>query len=183
MRGLLRLADLIDAATRGIGRVAMGLALVIVLAQFGVVVLRYVYSMSYVWAQESVIYAHATLFVLAIGYTFLVDQHVRVDVFYGGWSARRKALVDLIGILIAVLPFCALIVWASWGYVSVSWRMGEGPMALGGLPIVQWLKSLIPIMAILLAVQSIAIALRCVAVLAGAATTHYPGRPAGASHG
>jgi TRAP-type mannitol/chloroaromatic compound transport system permease small subunit len=183
MQPLLRLADLIDAATRGIGGIAKWLALVLVLVQFGVVVLRYVFSMSYVWAQEGVIYAHATLFMLAIGYTFLVDQHVRVDVLYGGWSNRRKAAVDLAGILVAVLPFCALIVWASWGYVMTSWRFAEGPIAVGGLPIVQWLKSLIPIMAALLGLQATAIAIRCLAVLTGHATTHFPGRPAEASHG
>jgi TRAP-type mannitol/chloroaromatic compound transport system permease small subunit len=183
MSGVLRIADAIDAATRGIGRAIKWLALVLVLLQFGVVVLRYVYSMSYVWAQESVIYAHATLFMLAIGYTFLIDQHVRVDVLYAGWSNRRKALVDLLGIVIAVLPFCALVVWASWSYALTSWRIGEGPLAVGGLPFVQWLKSLIPIMAILLGVQALAIGLRCIAVLGGAATTHFPGKPAETSHG
>jgi TRAP-type mannitol/chloroaromatic compound transport system permease small subunit len=183
MRGVLRLADAIDAATRGVGRAAMWLALAVVLLQFGVVVLRYVYSMSYVWAQESVIYAHATLFMLAVGYTYLVDQHVRVDVFYAGWSARRKALVDLIGILVAVLPFCALVIWASAGWAMTSWRLGEGPMAHGGVPLVQWLKTLVPLMAGLLALQALSIALRCIAVLAGAAETHFPGRPQHASHG
>lgn len=179
----LRIADAIDAATRGIGRAAMWLALAVVLVQFGVVVLRYVYSMSYVWAQESVIYAHASLFMLAVGYTFLVDQHVRVDVLYGGWSNRRKALTDLIGILIAVLPFCALVIWASWTYALNSWRISEGPMALGGVPLVQWLKSLIPIMAMLLLLQSVAIGLRCIAVLTGDAETHFPARPQHSSHG
>ena len=183
MGGVLRLADAIDAATRGIGRAVKWLALALVLIQFGVVVLRYAYSMSYVWAQEGVIYAHATLFMLAIGYTFLVDQHVRVDVLYGGWSARRKALVDLIGIAVAVLPFCALVIWASWGYVATSWRFGEGPMGVGGLPFVPVLKSLIPVMALLLGVQAFAIGLRCIAVLTGDATTHFPGKPAHAEHG
>jgi TRAP-type mannitol/chloroaromatic compound transport system permease small subunit len=183
MGGVLRLADAIDAATRGLGRAVKWLALAVVLLQFGVVVLRYAFSMSYVWAQESIVYAHATLFMLTVGYTFLIDQHVRVDVLYAGWSARRKALIDLIGVIVAVLPFCALVVWASWGYVAVSWRFGEGPMAVGGLPLVPFLKSLIPAMAILLGVQAFAIALRCVAVLAGAAETHFPARPAAAQHG
>jgi TRAP-type mannitol/chloroaromatic compound transport system permease small subunit len=154
----------------------MWLALATVLAQFAVVVLRYAFASSFVMMQESVIYLHATLFMLAIGYTFLVDQHVRVDVFYAGWSPRAKALVDLLAILICVLPFCALVVWASWGYAASSWAQGEGPMAYGGLPLVPALKSLIPAMAILLAAQSLSILIRCVAVLTGAATTHFPHR-------
>jgi TRAP-type mannitol/chloroaromatic compound transport system permease small subunit len=154
----------------------MWLALATVLAQFVVVVLRYAFASSFVMMQESVIYLHATLFMLAIGYTYLVDQHVRVDVLYAGWSPRRKAAVDLIAIIVAVLPFCALVVWASWGYAAASWRQGEGPMAYGGVPLVPALKSLIPAMAILLGAQSVSIAIRCVAVLTGAAETHFPHR-------
>lgn len=174
MKALLRLADAHDAASRVLARGVMWLALATVLVQFAVVVLRYAFSSSYVWMQESVIYLHATLFMLAIGYTFLVDQHVRVDVLYARWSSRTKALVDLAAIVVAVLPFCALVVWASWDYAARSWIQDEGPMALGGVPLVPALKSLIPAMAILLGLQAASIALRCLAVLAGAATTHMP---------
>lgn len=183
MRLLLRIADGADALSRAVGSVVKWLALLVVLVQFVVVVLRYIYGSSFIWMQEGVIYVHAFLFMLAIGYTFLVDGHVRVDVLYANWSARRRAMVDLIGIIICVLPFCALLVWASWPFVSMSWRLGEGAMALGGLPFTPWLKSLIPAMAVLLAVQSVAIGIRCVAVLLGAAETHFPGRAAGSAHG
>ncbi|MCX7684316.1 MAG: TRAP transporter small permease subunit [Acetobacteraceae bacterium] len=154
----------------------MWLSLLLVLVQFAVVVLRYAFGTSFIMMQEGVIYLHAILFMLAIGYTFLVDQHVRVDVLYAGWSARRRALVDLIAVLVGVLPFCALVVWASWSYVLVSWRFGEGPMAVGGLPFTPFLKSMIPAMAVLLALQSLSIAVRCVAVLRGVAETHLPHR-------
>lgn len=154
----------------------MWLSLATVLAQFVVVVLRYAFASSFVMMQESVIYLHAMLFMLAIGYTYLVDQHVRVDVLYAGWSPRRRALVDLASILVAVLPFCALVLWASWGFAARAWTEGEGPMAYGGLPLVPALKSLIPLMAVLLALQAVSIAIRCLAVLAGAAGTHFPHR-------
>jgi TRAP-type mannitol/chloroaromatic compound transport system permease small subunit len=154
----------------------MWLALLLVLVQFAVVVLRYAFGTSFIMMQEGVIYIHAVLFMLAIGYTFLVDQHVRVDVFYAGWSARRRAAVDLVAVLVGVLPFCALVLWASGGYVAVSWRFSEGPMAVGGLPFTPFLKSMIPAMAVLLALQSVSIAIRCVAVLLGAAETHLPHR-------
>lgn len=154
----------------------MWLVLATVLVQFAVVVLRYAFASSFVMMQESVIYLHATVFMLAIGYTYLVDQHVRVDVFYGGWSPRRRALTDLVSILVAVLPFCALVLWASWGFAERSWMQGEGPIAYGGLPLVPALKSLIPLMAVLLGLQAVSTAIRCVAVLSGAAETHLPHR-------
>jgi TRAP-type mannitol/chloroaromatic compound transport system permease small subunit len=180
---LVRFADVADALSRAVGSAVKWLAVLLVLIQFVVVGLRYIYGSSFIWMQESVIYTHATLFMLAIGYTFLVDQHVRVDVLYARWTNRRKAVVDLVGIVFAVLPFCALVIWASSTYVAMSWRMGEGPMQVGGLPFLPYLKTLIPVMAALLFLQATSIAARAVLVLAGAAETHFPGKPAQAEHG
>lgn len=178
MTALLRLADLIDACTWRLGQAVKWLAVLLMLVQFAVVVMRYAYGSSFIWMQESVTYVHAALFMLAIGYAYLVDAHVRVDIFYAGWSERAKAWTDLLGVILAVLPFCVLLVWASWGYVAVSFRLGEGPMALGGLPFTPWLKSLILVMAGLLGVQALAIAIRAAGVLTGAADTVFPRRPA-----
>jgi TRAP-type mannitol/chloroaromatic compound transport system permease small subunit len=179
MGALLKLADLIDEANDRLGRIVMWLAGILVLVQFAVVVLRYAYGSSFIWMQESVIYLHATLFMLTIAYAYLHDGHVRVDVLYAEWSPRAKALADLLGILIAVLPFCALVIWACWPYVSLSWRMKEGPMFVGGLPFLYLLKSLIPAMAVLLVVQALAIGVRAIAVMTGHATTHLPRKVAG----
>ncbi len=174
MDTFLALAGALDRLGRLVGKSVRWLAVLLVLVQLAVVVLRYAFGTSYIWLQESVLYTNAALFMLAIGYTFLVDGHVRVDLFYARWSARGRALADLVGILLAVLPFCGLLIWASWSYVAVSFRMGEGPMQVGGLPLLPWLKSLIPAMAVLLALQALAIGLRCLAVLAGRAETHLP---------
>ncbi len=176
MRLLLRVADAHDALTSHLAQAVKWLALAVVLVQFIVVVLRYAYGSSFVWMQESVIYVHATLFMLAIGYTWLVDQHVRVDVYYAGWTARRQAAVDLACVVLAALPFCALVIWSSYDYAARSWMQDEGPMALGGVPFVPALKSLIPIMGVLLGLQAVSIGIRCVAVLTGAAPTHFPYR-------
>lgn len=178
MRALLALADGLDAASRAIGSAVRWLAAALVLVQFAVVVLRYAFGSSFVWMQEAVVYVHAALFMLAIGYAYLLDSHVRVDFFYGRWPERRKAWMDLAGVILAVLPFCWLLVWASWGYVSVSFRMGEGPMQVGGLPLLPYLKSLILVMAGLLALQSASVAIRALAVITGASAAVFPARQA-----
>lgn len=175
---LLRLAAGADALNRAIGLSARWLAVLLVLVQFVVVVLRYAYGSSFVWLQEGVIYTHAFLFMLAIGYAFLLDAHVRVDFFYANWSERTKAWVDLAGVVVCVLPFCWLLVWASWGYVSLSFRMGEGPMQVGGLPLQPYLKGLILAMAGLLGLQGLSVAIRALAVIAGAADSVFPHRQA-----
>jgi TRAP-type mannitol/chloroaromatic compound transport system permease small subunit len=86
--------------------------------------------------------------------------------------------MDLAGVLLTVLPFCFLLVWASWGYVSVSFRMCEGPMQVGGLPLLPFLKSLILVMAGLLALQSVSLAIRALAVITGASGVLFPARQA-----
>ncbi|MCS6891133.1 MAG: TRAP transporter small permease subunit [Rhodovarius sp.] len=176
MGALLRLADALDALQRGIGCAVRWLAVGLVLLQFAVVVLRYVYGTSFIMMQEGVIYLHAALFMLAIGYAFLLDAHVRVDFFYGRWPERRKAWTDIAGVLFAVLPFCALVWWASWDYVARSFRLGEGPLQHGGLPFQPYLKALILVMAGLLALQAVSVLIRAAAVLAGRAPAVFPSR-------
>lgn len=178
MRALLGIADAIDEINGRVGQAAKWLAVLLVMVQFVVVVLRYAYGSSYIWMQESIVYVHATLFMLAISYAYLIDAHVRVDIYYARWSDRTKAWTDFLSVVITVLPFCVLVMWASWGYVLTSWRHSEGPMAVGGLPLTSWLKSLILIMATLLALQGISVAIRAAAVIRGQATSVFPRRPA-----
>jgi TRAP-type mannitol/chloroaromatic compound transport system permease small subunit len=178
MTGLLRVADAIDAINNRVGQATKWLAILLVLTQFVVVVLRYAYATSYIWMQESVIYIHAMIFMLAIGYTYLIDAHVRVDIYLSRWSTRTRAWVELIAVVVTVMPFCILLVWASWTYVLNSWRIGEGPMAVGGLPLLPWLKSLILIMAFLLALQGLSVAIRALAILWGRDAPLFPRRPA-----
>lgn len=176
MKAALRLADGIDAASRAIGRGVMWLGVALVVWQFAVVVLRYGFGSSYPWAQEGVVYLHATLFMLAIGYVYMLDAHVRVDFFYGSWSERRRAGLEIAGVILLVWPFCALMIWASTDYVARSFRLGEGPMTHGGIPLQPWLKALIPAMGALLALQALSIAIRAAGVLAGMERTAFPRR-------
>ncbi|MBY0336256.1 MAG: TRAP transporter small permease subunit [Acetobacteraceae bacterium] len=176
MRPLLRLADGIDAASAALGRAVKWLAVLLVVVQFAVVVLRYAFGTSYPWAQESVVYVHAFLFMLAIGYAYMLDAHVRVDFFWAGWPERRRALLEIAGVVLLLWPFCALVVWASWGYVHRSFALGEGPMTHGGLPFQPWLKALILAMAGLFALQGLSVIIRAAGVLAGLERTVFPRR-------
>ena len=164
----------LDTVNEAVGRVVRWLALALVATQFVVVVLRYVFGTSFIAMQEAVIYLHAALFMAGAGYTLLYDGHVRVDVFYGEASPRRKAWIDLFGVLLLLLPSCLLILYVSWGFVVQAWTILEGPMFVGGIRAVFLLKSLIPLFAVLLLVQGTAMALRaCLALAAGA---EYPPR-------
>src|SRR3954452_3245736 len=161
------LAERIGRLNTAVGRAASWCALAIVLIGFAVVLLRYVLGLGSIWLQESILYAHAALFLLAAAWTLREGGHVRVDVFYADASPRAKAWVDLVGTLLLLLPFCLAILWFSLPYVERSWAILERSRESSGLPLVFLLKTLIPVFAVLLALQAVAQIVRAVTVLRG----------------
>jgi TRAP-type mannitol/chloroaromatic compound transport system permease small subunit len=162
-----RIADGIDRVIAAIGRAATWCCLYIVLAEFAVVVMRYAFGMGSIRLQESVLYAHAALFMLAAAWTLQVGGHVRVDVFYAQASPRRRAVIDLVGAIVFLFPFAIAVAALSLPYVARSWAILEGSRETSGLPLVYLLKTLIPLFALLIGLQGIAQAIRAALVLAG----------------
>ncbi len=162
---LKRMVDLIDAISEWLGRTVSWLTLAMVLITFMVVVLRYGFDYGRIALQESITYMHALVFMVAAGYTLKHDEHVRVDIFYRGMSPKAKALVDLMGSLLMLIPVCVFIIWISWEYVINAWALLEGSQEAGGLPLVFILKSMIPMLAIVLLLQSVSIIARSLLIL------------------
>jgi TRAP-type mannitol/chloroaromatic compound transport system permease small subunit len=154
------LADRIDRLTGAVGQVVAWLVLAMVLVQFAVVIMRYGLGIGSIWLQESILYAHAALFLLAAAWTLRDDRHVRVDIFYADASPARKAVVDLAGALLLLLPFMAVLAWYAWPYVARSWAIHERSQEVSGLPFVYLLKSLLLLFALLMALQGVAQAIR-----------------------
>ena len=132
---------------------------------FAVVLLRYVLGLGSIWLQESILYAHAALFLLAAAWTLKEGAHVRVDVFYASATPRTKAWIDLLGALFLLLPFTLAILWFALPYVERSWAILERSRETSGLPLVFLFKTLIPVFALMLALQGVAQAIRALALL------------------
>lgn len=167
MPQLERIAAFIDALAEWTGRAVAWLTLAMVLVTCAVVLLRYAFSLGWIALQESITYLHAMVFMLGAAYTLRHDGHVRVDIFYRRLGPRGQAWVDLLGALLLLLPVCLFILWISWDYVAASWSLLEGSREAGGLPLVYLLKSVIPLMALLLLIQGLGQALRSLLVLRG----------------
>jgi TRAP-type mannitol/chloroaromatic compound transport system permease small subunit len=147
--------DRVDAINRTVGAIVRWCALAMVLLQFTLVVLRYVYGVSFVFLNEGVLYLHGALFMLGAGYTLLVDGHVRVDIFYARASVRGRAIIDIFGHLLLLLPSMTVLFVYSWPSVRRSWSILEGPISVGGIPASFLLKSLISAFCVLLIVQGL----------------------------
>jgi TRAP-type mannitol/chloroaromatic compound transport system permease small subunit len=150
----------LETVTEVICRYVSWAAVLLVVATFLVVILRYALQTGSIALQESLIYINAVFFTLGSAYTLKHNGHVRVDIFYNRFSPRRKALFDLFGTAILLIPFCLFIFWASWDYVSLSWQIRERSAETSGLPIVFLLKTTILLLAGILFWQGLAELLR-----------------------
>lgn len=131
------------------------LTLVMVLLTFTVVILRYGFNLGWIWLQESLTYLHVAVFTIAAAWTLQLDGHVRVDIFYAEMPVKKRALVDLVGTLVFLVPFCIYLLVIAWPYVSSSWKLLESSREAGGLPLVFLLKSLILVLPALLLSQGL----------------------------
>lgn len=172
MGALEKLYLVIDGFNHRLGRIVAWLALAMILVQFFIVVMRYIFGFGTIMLQESVSYLHSLLFLLGAGYTLLHEGHVRVDIYYRDASERAKAIVDLLGSMLFLVPVCVLLWWWSWPYVELSWSIHEGSKETSGIQAVFLLKTTILMFAALVGLQGVSMALRTLLLLTGHATQH-----------
>lgn len=167
----------IDALNEYVGRFIAWTTVTMVLVQFAVVILRYVFAWGLIPMQESIWYFHGILFMVGAGYTLLKGGHVRVDIFYRESSPRKKAAIDLFGVVFFLLPVCALLWTMSWSYVLNSWRIQEGSIEVSGLPFIYLLKSVILVFVVLMALQAVSMSIKSIVVLMDGASGPKPAEP------
>jgi TRAP-type mannitol/chloroaromatic compound transport system permease small subunit len=159
--------NLIDRFNHATGKLVAWLTLLMVVVTCIIVVMRYVFDAGLIWLQESVVWMHATVFMVGAAYTLLHEEHVRIDVFYREMSERRRAWIDLIGVVVFLLPFCGLLGVTSYDFAAVSWSIHEASRESGGLPfpLVPILKSVLVVMPIAVGLQGISLLLRSAATI------------------
>lgn len=159
----------LDCFSEWTGRSIAWLTLLMVLVTFTVVVMRYVLNVGNIPLQESIIYMHSFVFLLGAGYTLKHDGHVRVDIFYRPLGERGKAIINILGVLVLLLPVSVFIFWISWDYVAFSWHTLEGSQEAGGIEAVYLLKTTLLLMPVLMILQGAAELGRNILVLTGQA--------------
>ena len=133
----------IDRFNTFVGYLCGLFAFLMVAVVFTVVVLRYGFSIGFIWMQEVYVWLHSFIFMLGSGFTYLANEHVRIDVFYREASEKYKAWVNLIGNVFLLSP-CLYIIWKySYPFVYRSFLMNEVSREAGGMPALYILKSAI----------------------------------------
>lgn len=154
------ISQTIDRFNDLIGQVISWMSLILVLLIVVDVFLRYLFQYSSPAVFELEWHLFAALFLLGAGWTFKNDQHVRVDLFYQKFSEKGQAIVNLIGSLLLLMPFCIVGFIESLEFAVNSLTIGETSPDPGGLPARYIIKSCIPISFLLLGLQGLSVILK-----------------------
>ncbi len=159
MHAAEKLAGGIDAFTDLVGRATSWLALGIALVMGANVLMRYMFSIGFIWAQELEWHIFVPICLFGMSYALLHKEHVRVDVLFQYFSERNKHRVDILAAFIS-MAFCIIVIRLSIPYVYQSWSIGEGTANPGGIEYRYIVKSLIPIGFAIMFLQSLSEAIK-----------------------
>jgi len=181
MGALLGLSNVLDAISRGVGRLASWLILpLIFLIMFDVITrkidlikessanitIEYGFSVSFI-LQDLQWHIHGALLLLTFGFGYLQNAHVRVDIFREGLDRRRQVWVETLGLLICAVPFMLLMIWFSWVMTSASYEQGEGSESQVGLGMRFIIKSFLIWGFVIALLAALATLFRCLGYLCG----------------
>ncbi|NLY63878.1 MAG: TRAP transporter small permease subunit [Alcaligenaceae bacterium] len=163
---LLSISRLIDSLNTFVGKFVTWLTLVVVVISAGNAVFRKLFHISSNAWLEIQWYLFGAVFLLAAGYTFLKNEHVRVDILSQRMSARTQVIIEIVCVLLFMLPACLLIIYLSWPFFMLSYETMEQSSNTGGL--IRWpVKLLLPVGFSLLSLSGISHIIKCSAFLAG----------------
>ena len=133
----------IDKFSKWIGNIVCWILMPLIFAMTYEVLARKLFLAPTIWAYDISRFLYGALFMLGAGFTYLANEHVRIDVFYREASKKYKATVDLFGNIFLLLPFLYIIWNYSYPFVYRSFLMGEVSREAGGMLALYILKSAI----------------------------------------
>ena len=160
MKQLLRLEQFLSRIVNVIGWAGAWIAIpLMIIILFDVVTRRFLVLGS-TKLQEGEWHLHAILFLLCMGFVYLKDGHVRIDLFRERMAPRRKNWVEFIGCIFLALPYCLIVAWFSLDFVERSWDLNEASDSATGLPYRWAIKAFLPLGLFTLLLAAIVVFLR-----------------------
>jgi TRAP-type mannitol/chloroaromatic compound transport system permease small subunit len=164
VKSLLAISRGIDWFNTNLAVVANWLVLLAALISAANAGSRYLFSESSNGWLEIQWYMFAGMVLLGGPYTLKMNEHVRVDLFYGLASERTRIWIDIVGGLLFLLPICVILTYFTWPWFVESWTINEASSNAGGL--VRWpVKLLLPVGFFLMAIQGVSEIIKRVAAL------------------
>ena len=180
MKTLLKAADFLDWGPRNLGKLAGWLILPLIgIIMFDVITRKVDFlrigmsELSWYWLIEPIKlqdmewHLHGVLLLMTFGFGYLLNAHVRVDIFREQLSRRGQAWIELGGLLLLAVPYLALVLYFAFIFVKISWLQGEGSESLTGIPMRYIVKSFTVVGFLLVLSAVLATALRLTVFLFG----------------
>ena len=164
---LLKISSKLENILEAIGKLGAWLSLPLIGIIMFDIISRKFFVLGSTKLQEMEWHLHAALFLLALGYAYLKNSHVRIEVIREGFSTKLKAILEVIGVIIFILPYTGLIVWFGIDFVSRSYGLQEVSSALTGLSHRWVIKAFVPMGMAFLWLAGISVLLRNISYLIG----------------
>ena len=164
---LLNISSKLENILVGVGKLGAWLSLPLIAIIMFDIISRKFFVLGSTKLQEMEWHLHAALFLLALGYAYLKNSHVRIEVIREGFSTKLKAILEVIGVVLFILPYTGLIIWFGIDFVSRSYGMNEVSSALTGLSHRWIIKSFVPMGMAFLWLAGISVLLRNISYLMG----------------
>ena len=171
---LVRRARQLDQVAIWSGKVFAWLIVPMVLALTYEVVARYGFNSPTLWAYDMTFMLYGSFFMLGAAFTLQRKGHIRTDSWYGGWSVKTQAWVDIAGYLLMFTPFVAVFAWTGWGYFWKSFVTNETFVSSPWQPLAWPFKLVMPVTGLLLAIQGVSELLKSIHA---ARTGQWPDAP------
>ncbi len=154
MNILKKISHIIDSINMALGKVAILAIFLATIISAGNALFRYLFHMSSNGMLEVQWYLFAAVFLLASGYTYLKDQHIRIDILSNRFSPKAKAVLEIIGIVFFLFPAFSMLLYLTIGPAISSWQIWEMSPNPGGLPRAP-IKALLPVGMFFLLLQGV----------------------------
>ena len=158
---LARAARRIDVVAIVSGNVVAWLIVPMVLSLTWEVVARYLFNAPTAWAYDMTFMLYGTFFMIGAAFTLQRKGHIRTDSYYGEWSPRRQATIDLVCYVVMFLPFAGVFLFYGWGYFMKAFATHETFVSSPWSPITWPFKLMMPLAGLLLLVQGASEVLKC----------------------
>ena len=124
--------------------------------------------------QELEWHFHTALFALVLGYGYIWNTHVRVDLVRENLAFRKKAWLELLGLTFFMIPYCLIVIWFAWIYAYDSFMINEISASQVGLTQRWIIKSVLVAGLIIAALSGVAVWLQVAIVLWGPQNVRFP---------
>jgi TRAP-type mannitol/chloroaromatic compound transport system permease small subunit len=174
---LVRAERFFNRFSDAIGVFSATLLLLLVLNVFYDVIMRYLFNDVSIGMQELEWHLFSMVFLFGVAYTLRADGHVRVDVIYERLSVRKRAVIDIVGTLLFVWPFCILVAGYGVGFAHEAYLINETSGDPGGLPYRWIIKGMISLSLVCVLISSLGFILRALNEYLGLQPPRQSGAP------